>query len=158
MKWILLLVAGLIIVGGAWFLFIGEVYVPEVMGENEVVGNVEVLNPVADVPAADAAPITVTVTYDGSGFSPKEIVVKLGDTVTFVNASGGKMWVASAMHPTHTVYGGTSLNEHCPNANGSAFDQCAGGEGNYSFTFNKAGSWGYHDHLNASAFGRVTVE
>src|SRR3989344_2788172 len=112
MKWILLLVAGLIIVGGAWFLFIGEVYVPEVMGENEVVGNVEVLNPVADVPAADAAPITVTVTYDGSGFSPKEIVVKLGDTVTFVNASGGKMWVASAMHPTHTVYGGTSLYEH----------------------------------------------
>ena len=97
-----------------------------------------------------------TITYNGDSFSPKEVLIRKGGTVTWVNASGGQMWVASAQHPSHTVYSGTSRQEHCPDTSGTAFDQCAGGN-NYTFTFDKVGTWNYHDHLNATAFGSVTV-
>lgn len=101
----------------------------------------------------------VTVTYSDSGFSPKEVAVALGTTVTFVNQSSSKMWVASAKHPDHTVYSGTSLSQHCPDTTNSAFDECTGDESGktYSFTFNKEGVWKYHDHINSKMFGSVTV-
>ncbi|MEK7574839.1 MAG: plastocyanin/azurin family copper-binding protein [Patescibacteria group bacterium] len=99
---------------------------------------------------------TVEVTYTDTGFSPKEISIKLGDTVKFINKSSEGMWVGSAMHPTHIVYSGTSLSDHCPDAVGTAFDQC-GSTAEYSFTFNKVGSWGYHNHVSAKMFGKVIV-
>ena len=66
------------------------------------------------------------------------------------------MWVASAQHPTHTAYAGTSLSQHCDDATDTSFDQCKSGS-SYSFTFNKAGTWAYHNHSNSSHFGRVLV-
>lgn len=94
------------------------------------------------------------VQYDGSVFSPKTVTVKKGETVTFVNNGKNSMWVASAMHPTHTVY---PTKGGCL---GSTFDACRGyGTGSsWEFTFDEVGSWGYHDHLNASAWGKVVVE
>ncbi len=94
------------------------------------------------------------VQYDGAAFSPNMLTVKKGETVTFVNNGKNPMWVASAMHPTHTAY---PTKGGCL---GSTFDACKGyGTGSsWSFTFDEVGSWGYHDHLNASAWGRVVVE
>jgi plastocyanin len=66
------------------------------------------------------------------------------------------MWVASAVHPTHAVYSGTNLDTHCPDIEQNAFDQCEDDE-EYSFTFDKAGDWRYHDHLNEGYFGTITV-
>ncbi len=105
-----------------------------------------------------AAPMAVTVTYDGKGFSPQDVTVKKGGTVTWKNASTGNMNVASAQHPTHTVYDDTSRSAHCAASytGPKPFDQCSPG-GDYSFTFEKLGKNGYHDHINASAFGSVTV-
>ncbi len=105
-------------------------------------------------PAASSS--AVTVTYTDEGFSPKEISIPLGTTVTFINQSTGKMWVASAMHPSHTVYSGTSLAQHCPDTTSSSFDQCASGD-SFSFTFTKEGTWKYHDHVDASHGGSVIV-
>jgi plastocyanin len=100
---------------------------------------------------------TYQVTYDGTSFSPKDITIKVGDTVTWTNTSSGNMWVASAVHPTHSVYSGTTLNEHCAGGPSSiAFDQCEGGS-SYTFTFTKAGTHRYHDHISASKTGSVTV-
>lgn len=101
--------------------------------------------------------MSATVTYSASGFSPSEVTIKKGGTVTWTNSSGGQMWIASAQHPSHVVYAGTSREEHCPDATGAAFDQCAGSTGDYSFTFQKVGTWNYHDHLNAQKFGKVVV-
>ena len=113
--------------------------------------------PVVDNTAdATAAPMSATITYSANGFSPQEVTIKKGGTVTWKNATGGKMWVASAQHPSHTAYSGTTRQEHCPDAAGTAFDQCVGG-GDYTFTFQKVGTWGYHDHLKASFYGKVTV-
>jgi plastocyanin len=100
------------------------------------------------------------VTYTDSGYSPSTITIKKGETVNFKNQSSLSMWPASAMHPTHRVYSGTSLDEHCPDTTGTAFDACKGflpGQ-SWSFTFNKTGTWKYHDHLNPSSTGTIVVE
>ena len=106
------------------------------------------------------APKTVTVIYGDNGFSPATVTIKKGDTVTFVNQSSRNMWVGSAMHPTHSVYDGTNLTSHCAAGATPSFDQCkdVSNGGSYSFTFNKTGSWGYHNHSASSHSGKVIVE
>jgi plastocyanin len=107
--------------------------------------------------AVDTTPEVIVVKYSNDGFSPKEISVSIGQTVRFVNESSGNMWVGSAQHPTHIVYSGTSLKEHCPDINGDSFDQCESGS-EYSFTFIKTGEWGYHNHVKPNDFGKVIVQ
>lgn len=107
--------------------------------------------------ASETSPVTIT--YDGSRFSPANVTVPVGTTVTWTNQSGGRMWVGSDDHPTHTRYDGTSTGEHC--ANGAptgpeVFDQCSA-TASFSFTFTKPGTWAYHNHANSSARGSVTV-
>ena len=112
-------------------------------------------------------PKTVTVTYTSAGYNPKEVNIKAGDTVQFVNQSSGSMWPASAMHPTHEVYDGTNLTTHCaPRATPSLeselapFDACKNimVGGSYSFIFRNVGTWKYHDHTTPNFMGSVTVE
>jgi len=85
------------------------------------------------------------VTYDGTNFTPKQLTVKVGDTVVFKNNGSSAFWPASAPHPQHTNY--------------PEFDpkKAIAAGGSWSFVFTKAGTWGYHDHLNASHFGSITV-
>lgn len=101
---------------------------------------------------------SVTVTYNGSSFSPSTVTIQKGGTVNFVSTAGA-MWVASAPHPSHTGYDGTDRATHCAAGyTGAApFDQCASGT-SFSFTFNKTGSWQYHDHMNTGAHGTVIVQ
>ncbi len=98
-----------------------------------------------------------TVEYTDAGFSPASLTVKVGDTVTFVNHSSGKMWVASDPHPTHEGYSGTPASVHCPDTAGTAFDQCSIGN-TYTFTFQKVGTWGYHNHTNRNQGGTIIVQ
>lgn len=106
---------------------------------------------------APSVPMSATVTYDGTSFSPASVTIAKGGAVTF--SGTGEMWVASAMHPAHSGYDGTDRATHCASTYTGAkpFDQCAKGS-SYSFTFDKTGSFPYHDHLNASAFGKVVVQ
>ena len=108
-------------------------------------------------PSAFGSPMTVTVLYDGNSFSPSTVNIAAGGIVTFTDTVG-QMWVASNQHPSHTGYDGTARSTHCAAGYSGAkpFDQCGGGT-SYSFTFNKAGSWGYHDHMNAGAQGVINV-
>jgi len=87
---------------------------------------------------------SVSITAGGT-FSPAVITVKKGTTVTWTNTGSAQVWIASNPHPTHTDYPG--------------FDSKAAiGTGeSYSFTFNKVGSWGYHNHLNPTVMGTVIV-
>lgn len=100
----------------------------------------------------------IIITYTDAGFSPAEVTINKGQTVRWVNQSSGDMWVGSAMHPTHEVYSGTTLAQHCePGDPNDSLDQCANGEV-YEFTFDKVGQWGYHNHSRANHFGRVIVQ
>lgn len=101
------------------------------------------------------------VIYTNEGYSPKELKIKKGESVTFKNESSQPMWTASAMHPTHTVYPGTDI-KNCGNSAmmDMMFDSCSAvpsGE-SWKFQFNETGTWGYHDHMRATHFGKIIVE
>ena len=76
--------------------------------------------------------------------------------MTFESIDGSRMWVASDPHPSHTGYSGTTKQQHCPDVQGVAFDQCSIGP-SYSFVFQKIGTWGYHNHASANDGGTVIV-
>jgi len=100
-----------------------------------------------------------TITITSSGFSLSTLNVNKGDRVTFINQGSSPSWPASAVHPTHTVYPGSDINKCGGAEESSIFDACRGlsqGE-SYSFIFNEAGSWKYHDHLNPSSTGTIIV-
>ena len=85
------------------------------------------------------------VTISSSGFSPKDITIKAGEAVTWTNSDTADHNVNSAPHPTHTIYSPLNLDTIKP------------GE-EKSLTFPRTGTYKYHDHLNPSLFGSVTVE
>jgi plastocyanin len=85
----------------------------------------------------------ITVTYTSSGFSPKTAIIAKGGTITFVNKSGEKMWVASDPHPTHNGYPGFDMGKYGDS---------------WSFTFDKVGSWNYHNHTNPTIGGQIIVQ
>jgi len=102
-------------------------------------------------------PMSATVSYSASGFSPSSITVAKGATVTFTSTDGSAMWVGADEHPSHTEYDGTSRQEHCATGANTSFDQCKTGA-SYTFTFNKNGSFDYHNHVGASKGGVVIVK
>ncbi len=79
-----------------------------------------------------------TIIYTGSGYSPSELVVEVGTTVTFVNQSDLPMWTASNPHPDHRR--GVKTGE------------------TYEFTFEEAGIYKYHNHLSPQHTGAIIVE
>ena len=111
-----------------------------------------------DVNVALGVPMSATVTYNGTSFFPSVVTVKKGGTVTFNNQSSGGMWVGSSQHPTHADYDSTTASEHCAvgYTGVKPFDQCASGT-SFSFTFTKTGSFKYHNHVNTSTYGTITV-
>ena len=78
------------------------------------------------------------------GFIPKRYDPNLLATA-FPGGSGAKVWIASDPHPVHTAYPG--FDSHTDIGAGESF----------SFTFDKVGSWGYHNHLNSTVRGTVVV-
>jgi plastocyanin len=111
-------------------------------------------------PASLEAMQEQTITYTDSGYSPREITITRGGTVTFKNQSSKEMWPATAIHPTHTIYPGSDIAKcNTPEGKGM-FDACGPVAlgGSWSFVFNEVGTWGFHDHLNVSSTGRIAVE
>ncbi len=151
-----IIVAVLVVLAAGWYLFKGTpAQAPTTTEQTVPTGTTEPANPAASsAPAASA-----TVTYTDQGFSPASITVKQGTTVAFVNNSSDSMWVASAVHPDHTAYSGTTRAQHCPDTTGTAFDECTAVPAGttYTFTFTKVGTWKYHNHVEPSATGSVTV-
>jgi hypothetical protein len=79
------------------------------------------------------------------GFSPTSVEIVQGETVIFRNLDKTDRWPASNIHPTHEIY-----PEFDP------MEPLAPGE-SWSFTFNKAGEWKFHDHIYASYIGTIRV-
>lgn len=94
------------------------------------------------------------ITYTDNDYSPSSMQIKLGETIVFKNESSQSMWPASSMHPTHKDYPTTG------GCLGSTFDSCKGVQpgGSWSFKFDIAGNWKYHDHLSPKNFGAIIVE
>ena len=107
-------------------------------------------------PPAEKTPVAEekVITYTDAGYSPSPLQIKIGDTVVFKNESSRSMWTASAMHPSHQDYPTTG------GCLGSTFDACQGVQPGdiWSFKFDIAGNWKYHNHLNPENFGAIIVE
>lgn len=97
-----------------------------------------------------------TVRFTDNGFNPSTLTIQKGEEVVFLDESSRTMWVATDNHPTHTKYDGTSLRSHCSGST-DTFDQCETGS-SFSFTFNKTGSFGYHNHKPFVSGGTIIVE
>ena len=156
-KTIGVIVIVIVVVIGGWYLLRANPAAAPTGGE--ATNQMPVPGSETDEMVVEDSATSVTVRYGDTGFSPASVTIPMGGTVTFVNESSSKMWVASAMHPDHTAYSGTSLSQHCPDTTKTAFDQCASGErgATYSFTFTKTGTWKYHNHVDATKFGSVVV-
>ncbi len=85
------------------------------------------------------------VTISSSGFSPNDITIKVGGSVTWMNSSSDMQNVSSDPHPTHTNYSPLNLG-NIP------------ADGKVSLVFPKAGTYTYHDHLHPSFKGSITVQ
>lgn len=87
----------------------------------------------------------VTITYDGNSFSLSSNTVKSGGTVKVMNSSTKNLEFDSDPHPAHT---------NNPELNAGAIQPGK----SVVFTLEKKGKWGFHNHLNASQKGELTVE
>lgn len=88
----------------------------------------------------------VSVVLTEEGFEPRDIQVSRGATVTFSTVRQNKFWPASNAHPAHDVY--------------PEFDPMRSlepGE-SWSFTFDKVGVWGFHDHVRSYFTGTIHVD
>ena len=149
---VVIVIVIVIILGGIWY------FASNKTSENVIpVPESTVPESSGTVPEQQAENVVVAT---GSGFSPSVIMVNQGETVKFGNGGSQPVWVASAIHPTHTVYPNSDIAKcNTPQAE-NMFDACKGvapGEV-WSFKFDAKGTWGYHDHLNPSSNGKVIVE
>src|SRR3989344_5462020 len=148
----------IILVAAGYLLFIGNKQFKQESFTNENMARETTLEG-SENDSLDTA-TQYEIIYTDSGYSPSELTIKIGDTVTWKNESSSGMWTASAMHPTHTLYSGTSLEEHCKNNQSDSFDECSSiksGE-SWSFTFEKQGTWPYHNHVQTGHFGKIIVK
>lgn len=92
-----------------------------------------------------ATPIA-SVQITGNAFSPSTIRIKKNQSVTWTNGDTTTHKVASDPYPSQTILPG--LDSSVLNQNDA-----------YTFTFEKTGTYTYHDALNPTAFrGTVIVE
>ncbi len=87
--------------------------------------------------------LSIVLTPDG--FVPKEPTIHVGTIVTFSNTTGREYWPASDLHPSHAIY--------------AAFDPARPlqPDETWSFTFDRVGSWGLHDHIRSYYTGLIHV-
>ena len=154
---IVIIVIAIALIGG-YFLFKGNTQFP-VSNDVQQLNKSQQTNTVVE-PNLIQSENNYEVIYTNSGYSPRELIVKVGDTVTWKNENSQGMWTASGMHPTHVIYSGTSLDEHCPDTQNTSFDECKSAQPgeSWSFKFDKKGTWRYHNHVQPSDFGTVVVE
>ena len=147
------IIIALVLLGAGWYFLSNR---PSAPSPTQNIAADDSQNAAVPTTETASAPMSATVMYGPDGFSPSTVTIAKDGVVTFMNQGDRGMWVAADMHPTHEGYDGMTKNQHCPDTAGTAFDQCSV-SANYSFTFGKAGTWHYHNHVNAGDTGTVIV-
>jgi hypothetical protein len=86
----------------------------------------------------------VTITFTNNGFEPNDLIVKKGSIIVVLNESSNDVQFSSDEHPSHRDNDEMNL------------PVLSKGQSE-SFTATKTGTWGFHDHLNESKTGTITV-
>src|SRR5512134_1762916 len=99
--------------------------------------------------SGQGGPSGATITIGSNGVTPAQVTINVGQSVTFVNNSGGTPNISSDPHPVHT---------DCPAFLGVAL--IAPGQTKQTQAFTVARTCGFHDHDNpdnAAVRGSVIV-
>lgn len=147
MKNIMILgVVALVLLGGV-FLFKKTMISKQPVTTENIIPSLKLEITVTPEASASTKPAAsqVEVVLGASGFSPATVTIKAGTKVVWTNKSGGMETVNSDPHPQHTDYPPLNLGRF------------AAGE-SLSLVFEKAGTYKYHNHLDASQRGTVVVE
>lgn len=80
-----------------------------------------------------------------AGYSPAVLSISVGDTVTWTYTGDKSSNVSSDPHPEHTDYSPLNLGMFKAGAT-------------QSLTFDQPGTYGYHNHFNASQVGTIIVK
>lgn len=101
----------------------------------------ETWDPDAD-PSIDRPVVEIILTENG--FSPNAITIEVGTVIVWSNQSGSLATVDSSPHPEHTDNPLLNLGEL---SDGDKF----------SLVFDTVGTYKYHNHLDPTQFGTITV-
>lgn len=93
----------------------------------------------------DEQQAAATIVYSDSGFEPTSLTVKAGDTVRIENKSSLPLSFNSDDHPAHTEQDELNVGD-VPRG------------GSREFTVSEKGTWGFHNHENATHTGTLIVE
>lgn len=96
-------------------------------------------------PDASDRQTTATITYTDNGFEPTSLTVKAGSAIRIENKSSMPLSFNSDDHPAHTEQGELNVGD-VPRG------------GSREFTVTETGTWGFHNHENASHTGELIVE
>lgn len=139
MNKILLIIVALIVIIGAFTFFGNKKTNPESAQPSAMESEKKAL------PSQMQEENKITTIILSDGFTPKDITVKVGTTVIWINKSGKNATVSSDDHPTHKLYSFLNLGEFPDNSS-------------LQTVFYTPGTYSYHNHLNASEVGTVIVE
>ena len=90
--------------------------------------------------------IAATITYDGTTFSPEKTTVKAGETVKVINtSSNASLGFDSDPHPVHTDNPDLNAGEIGPGQSAT-------------FSTDKTGTWGFHNHDDPTQHGELVVQ
>ncbi len=137
----ILLALAVVIVVAVGAVLIANMYKQPVNNDDTPHNQTQNNNQQTEEPSAEAA---VTITYDGNSFALSSNTIKAGETVKVINNSSRELDFDSDPHPVHTDN---------PELNAGPI---AAGESR-SFVLHTKGTWGFHNHLNASQRGSLTV-
>jgi len=141
-KWLIGIIVLIILLGGIYFL--SKNRTPTTTAPQTRQSTVSASGSQGTASSSSANQLNI-VTLTKDGFSPTTLTIKAATAVAWVNKSGTDATVNSDPHPTHTAYSPLNL--------GSFTDG-----GMLSLSFDKPGTYGYHNHLNPSQRGTIVVK
>lgn len=139
-KFLILGLSTIIIIGGGYLLLTNQAGKPETAPLEEEMTSNPTTNPGLQEETEEAM-----VSLTESGFAPRALTIKAGTIVVFTNNTTRIATVDSDFHPTHRLY---------PFLNKGNFGP---GE-KHEVTFEEAGTYTYHNHINSAQTGTVIVE
>ncbi len=151
MKKVLIIVAAVIVAAAAGFGIYSVVTKDNSDQHDHTAESSDHTHATTDTPAATDAGSEASsteeavITYTNSGYSPKVITVKSGTTVTIKNESSRNMQFDSDPHPAHTTNEELNVEDVRPGQS-------------QTFVVKRTGTFGYHNHLNASQTGTIIVQ
>ncbi len=95
-----------------------------------------------DTSSATAA---ATITYNDGGFSPNSVTVKAGEVIEVKNTSSRGVQFDSDPHPVHSDNKELNIDIISPGTS-------------KKFKVSTKGTWGFHNHLDPTQSGSITVE